>query len=341
MKLLVITAIYPKPDHPEFGSFVRTQVVSLREAGLDVEVLVLDGHNRKLIYPKGVIQLRRRISVEPPDLVHAHYSYVGVVARAQSRVPVVLTYHGDDILGTVDVLGRTRPISRLIAVGGRALGELVDAVVVQTDEMAARFRRPDVYVIPHEVDLRVFRPTDRAQARAELGLDPTRPYALFAAPPDIPVKNFSLAERAVRAAQSWVPDLELIVVHREPQPRLALYMSASDVLAFPSWQEGSPNIVKQAMACNLPIVATDVGDVRSLLSGTEGCHVVTPEVGQFARLLAEEARREHRTDGRAAVAHLAPRRVAERLIRVYEEVLRGCARRRRPAARAAASGGRA
>jgi glycosyltransferase involved in cell wall biosynthesis len=321
VKLLVLTAIYPKPDRPQFGSFVHTQVEALREAGVDVEVLVLDGPNRKLIYPKGVAQLRRRIAAEPPDLVHAHYSYVGVVGRTQRRVPLVLTYHGDDILGTVDVTGRTTTVSRAISAGGAVLGELVDAVIVQSDQMAARFRRKDVHIIPHEVDLRTFHPTDRAQARAELGLDPERHYALFAASPAIGVKNFPLAERAVAAARRTVPDLELLVVEREPQPRLALYMSACDVLAFPSWQEGSPNIVKQAMACNMPIVATDVGDVRSLISGTDGCHIVSTEVEPFAQALAEEAALRRRTNGRDAVAHLSSELVAERLIRVYEDVL--------------------
>jgi teichuronic acid biosynthesis glycosyltransferase TuaC len=321
VKLLVLTAIYPKPDRPQFGSFVRTQVLALQEAGVDVDVLVLDGPNRKLIYPRGVAQLRRAIADDPPDLVHAHYSYVGAVARTQRRVPVVLTYHGDDILGTVDANGRTRPVSRAISAGGQVLGGMVDAVIVQTKQMATRFRRPDVHVIPHEVDLRTFQPTDRAAARDELGLDPDRHYALFAAPPEIHVKNFPLAERAVAAARASLPDLELIVVQREPQPRLALYMSACDVLAFSSWQEGSPNVVKQAMACNMPIVATDVGDVRELISATEGCHVVATEVEPFARALAAEAARRRRTDGRGAVAHLSTELVAARLVAVYEQVL--------------------
>ncbi len=338
MKVLIVTAIYPKPDRPEFGSFVRTQVLALSEAGLDVDVLVLDGAHRKLIYPRGIGQLRRRLAVAAPDLVHAHYSYVGAVARTQWRVPVVLTYHGDDVLGTAGVDGRVSHASRLIAAGGRALGELVDAVIVQTEEMARRFRRPDVYVIPHEVDLRTFQPTERALARAELGLDPDRRYALFAASPDIPVKNFPLAERAVAIARRWRPDLELLVVHREPQPRLALYMSACDVLAFPSWQEGSPNVVKQAMACGLPIVATDVGDVRALISGTEGCHVVPTAIEPFARALVDEAAGRRRTAGRVAVSHLSADLVAQRIASVYEDLLRRGAPRRRVAADAVANG---
>ena len=79
------------------------------------------------------------------------------------------------------------------------------------------------------------------------------------------------------------PDAEMVVVHQDPQQRLALYMSGCDVLAFPSRQEGSPNIIKQAMACNLPIVATPVGDIPELIGGTEGCHVADDPCGQKQR----------------------------------------------------------
>jgi teichuronic acid biosynthesis glycosyltransferase TuaC len=339
VKLLVMTAIYPRPDRPEFGSFVRTQVLALQNAGLDVEVLVLDGRNRKLIYPKGIAQLRRRLASDPPALVHAHYSYVGAVASMQRQVPVVLTFHGDDILGTPRADGRIRPASRAIALGGRLLGERLDAVIVQTEEMAVRFRRPDVHVIPHEVDLGTFRPIDRQRARAELGLDAHGHYVLFAASPAIPVKNFPLTARAVEVARRSVPGLELLVVHSEPQSRLALYMNACEVLAFSSWQEGSPNIVKQAMACNMPIVATDVGDVRTMISGTDGCHVVPREVTAFAAALVAETLRVRRTNGRAAVAHLRPELVSERLLNVYDGVLRRRAGARNQPQRNAVSGG--
>jgi glycosyltransferase involved in cell wall biosynthesis len=326
MRVLVATAMYPKPERPAFGSFVKTQVESLRKAGVDVDVFVLDGPNRKLMYPKAVSELRRRVRIADYDLVHAHYSYVGAVARMQRRVPLLLTFHGDDILGTVDERGRTTPTSRLISAAGRRLGELVEGVIVQTEQMARRFRRSDVHVIPHEVDLETFRPVDRDRARAELGLDPERRYVLFAASPAIPVKNFRLAESAVELLGRLGLECELIVVHQEPQSRLALYMSACDALAFPSWQEGSPNIVKQAMACNMPIVGTDVGDVRALISATLGCHVVPHGEEAFAAGLRQELELRRRTNGRDAVKHLSCELVAGRLIRAYEQTLHGSSR---------------
>ena len=192
MRVLVMTAIWPTPEHPELGSFVRSQVEGLRDFGIDVGVLVLKGRSRKLIYPEGVVQLRSRFEIQQFDLIHGAWPirHVGVVARTQWRVPIVLTYHGSDLQGSPDCDGRYPLSERVISAGGRAFAECVDAVIVQNDEMARRLRRTDVHVIPHEVDLSLFAPVDRHQARAALGLDPQRPYVLFAAAPYKANKNF-------------------------------------------------------------------------------------------------------------------------------------------------------
>ena len=321
MKILIATAIYPTAENPAFGSFVRSQEQCLRSAGIDVDVMVLKGKNRKLIYVKGIYEIRRRLA--GVSLVHAHYGYVGAVARTQWKVPVVLTYHGDDAMGTVTEAGVTSRKSRVIAAGCRQLARYCDAVIVQSRQMAERFHSGDVHIIPHEVDLDTFHPSDKAAARAELGLSGEKRYVLFAANPAIAVKRFTLAKAAVDRMKAARTDLELIVVHKEQQPRLALYMSACDALVFPSYQEGSPNIVKQAMACNLPIVATDVGDVREVIGGTAGCYLCEPSADVFAWRLEEILNNPFRTNGRQAVQHLSGPMVAQRIIGLYEKVLRG------------------
>jgi teichuronic acid biosynthesis glycosyltransferase TuaC len=327
MKVLIVTAMYPTADNPGFGSFVRCQESFLRHAGVDVEVLVLEGRYRKLVYPKGILRLRRRL--QGAALVHAHYAYVGAVARTQWQVPVVLTYHGDDALGTVTEKGSVGARSRVVAAACRGLARYCDAVIVQSKQMASRFKSGNIHILPHEVDLGTFEPTDKCQARAQLGLSGSKRYLLFAANPSIAVKNYPLARAAAEILQARHPDVELLVVSREPQSRLALYMSACDALVFPSYQEGSPNIIKQAMACNLPIVSTDVGDVREVIHGTPGCYLSDPDAECFAQHLENIIVSPFRTTGRDSVKHLSGELVAKRLIEVYEEVLirrRGCSR---------------
>ena len=234
----------------------------------------------------------------------------------------MLTYHGSDAMGTITKSGTASRSSRIVSAGCRGLARYCDAVVVQSRQMAEKFRKGNIHIIPHEVDLGTFHPTEIRAARAQLGMSESKRYVLFAANPDIAVKRFPLARAAVELLKTRYPDVELVVVYREPQERLALYMSACDALVFPSYQEGSPNIVKQAMACNLPIVATDVGDVREVIGRTAGCYVSEPNAESFARLLGDIVRSPFRTNGREAVQGLAGPLVAERLIRVYEEVLR-------------------
>lgn len=322
MKVLIVTAIYPTADDPAFGSYVRTQSESLQRAGIDVEMLVLRHRHRKLIYPLAIFQLQERLARSSVDLAHAHYGLVGLIARTQWKVPVVVTYHGSDILGSINKHGKRPLLQRAIASACRVLARHVDAAIVQSDEMASKIRKANVHVIPHEVDLEVFRPTDRERARAVLGLDSHKRYLLFAANPKVEVKRFPLAKAAADALARHDSSVEMLVVSHAPQTRLALYMSACDALVFPSFQEGSPNIVKQAMACNLPMVCTDVGDVRQVVGSTKYCYICGPCAEEFAEKLAEILAHRNRSNGRENIRHLGSPAVARRVIAVYEEVLR-------------------
>lgn len=323
MKVLVMTSIYPRPDNPGLGSFVRAQVEHLRQAGVDIELLLLDGPHRKWNYVKAVFQLRRRLANSSIDLVHAHYGFVGMAARTQWQVPVVVTYHGGDLMGlVVNDQGKRALTGPLIAVTGKALASVVDAAIVQSREMANMLTTPNVYIVPHEVDLKVFRLTDKQKARADLGLQHDKKYLLFAANPQVGVKRFPLAKAAADELRKQDSSIELLIVYKETQDQLALYMNACDALVFPSFMEGSPNIVKQAMACNLPIVATDVGDVREVIGSTKGCYVCKDEVGEFVVRLTDILQRCDRTHGREQVRHLSGPVVAQRIIGIYESVLR-------------------
>jgi glycosyltransferase involved in cell wall biosynthesis len=324
MNVLVFTAMYPTPENPAFGSFIHTQVETMRKAGLNIDVLVLKGRSRKLIYPKGIFQLRKRLAQGDIDIVHAHYSYVGMIARTQWHVPVVVTYHGDDLLGTRNEQGNLTLQSWPIMWAGQLLAYTVDAAIVQSQQMAKKLPGANVHILSHEIDFETFFPIDREQARAELGLDPEKRYLLFAANPAIAVKNYPLARDVAAYLSERDPSIELIVVHKEPQTRLNLFMNACDVLVFPSYQEGSPNIIKQAMACNLPIVATDVGDVREVIGKTPDCALCDFSVESFADHITDILARgggNGRTQGRKDVSHLEGPLVAQRMKAFYEDVL--------------------
>jgi teichuronic acid biosynthesis glycosyltransferase TuaC len=334
MKILIATPIYPTAENPVRGTFVRTQVEYLKRAGVEVELLIVGERSRKFKYLKAALELHRRLANKSIDLIHAHYSFAGMIARTQWKVPIVVSYCGDDLLGTINPRGRQALFGRLAVIAGRALSNHVDGVIVKSHGMTNKLTRQDVHVIPNEIDMELFHPLNREQARKVLGLDPRKKYLLFAANPDIPVKRFPLAKAVAEHLSRRDPAIELLVVYKEPQDRLPLFMNACDALLFTSYQEGSPNVVKQAMACNLPIVSTDVGDVRDIIRSASGCHVCKPDVQEFARYLSKILWHRERTNGRERVGHLAGPAVAQRIIAVYEQVLKNCGKHATQKARA-------
>ena len=322
MKVLVITSIYPSKENPVLGTFVRTQVEYLKRAGIAIELLILRGRYQKLTYLKAPVALRQRLSDPSIDLVHAHFSYPGIIACTQRKVPVVVSYCGDDLLGTINERGKLTYFSRLAAFVARLLSNQADAVIVKSREMAGKLKQKEVYVIPNEIDFEIFRPSGKEKARTLLGLDPNKKYLLFAANPQIPVKRFCLAKAVAGELKKRDASIELLTIYEESQSRLALFMSACDALVFTSYQEGSPNIIKQAMACNLPIVSTDVGDVREVIGDTGGCFVCKPEIRELSAQLSRILHSGERTNGCEKVRHLSGPAVAQRVIEVYEHVLK-------------------
>jgi len=249
-----------------------------------------------------------RESFDDYDLVHAVQGVVAPLALAQPVRPVVLSLWGTDLFG------RLGPLSRWCA---RRAG----AVVVMSPEME---RRLDVAaaVVPHGVDLDRFRPRDRSAARAELGWEDDTAHVLFPAHPARAVKNYPRARRVVAAVRDRLDDrVSLDVLNGVPHDAVPAHMNAADALLLTSDHEGSPNTVKEALACNLPVVSTAVGDVAARIDGVAPgavCRSDAELVDALTRVLRERSR----SNGRDAVRGLTPDRMARRLYGVYEEVRR-------------------
>jgi glycosyltransferase involved in cell wall biosynthesis len=241
------------------------------------------------------------------DLVHAHYGLTAPFAILQPHRPLVLSLWGSDLHGEFGWLGER-------------CARLVDETVVMSSEMAAQLGC-GATVVPHGVDTDLFRPTDRDAARREVGWAPDTRHVLFPYTPSRDVKNYPLAERVVERVRSTLDsEVRLQTVYDVEQDAVPVYMNAADALLLTSHREGSPNTVKEALACNLPVVATDVGDVRERLDGVTQSAVCTDEadlVSTLARVLDEN----ERSNGRAAVQPLSVERTTDRLESVYRRAL--------------------
>jgi glycosyltransferase involved in cell wall biosynthesis len=317
--------MYPTEHRPGWGSFVQSQVESLRKAGIEVDVLIIEGYRNRWEYLRAIRTMRRMIREVKYDLIHAHYGLSGLVARFQFSVPIVMSFCGDDLYGHARSDGSPHPASLPLAWIHRQLSRFVDASIVKSEAMKSLLPRPTASVIPNGVDLNMFRPMDRAAARQILKLDPDPAYILFPYSPERVRKNFAALQQAVHdltVQRPDLPSLRILTVAGEPQERLPIYMNAADIMVLPSFWEGSPNAVKEALACNLKIVATDVGDVRERISNVAGTALCEPVAESIAKGIVEVIEERRPPNGREAVDGLSLEKVADRLIEVYHNVLR-------------------
>lgn len=316
-RVLVVTNMWPGERSRYYGLFVAEEVESVRAVvpSWSIDVSVIAGKRGRGDYITAAPRLRRLIRRGGYDLVHAHYGMSGLtVALAGTRVPMVLTLHGGDVN-----IGWQRAITRLAALRAAA-------VITVSEEMRRRFLPQHSEVLPCGVRLERFADLDRVAARRQLGIAEGAKLILFPADPSVPVKNYPLfasAMEGVRAALG-VPVLTETLNDVDPA-EVPARMAAADIIVLTSHSEGSPMVVKEALAAGRPVISVDVGDVRSLLAGVPGCAVVerNPEAVAMAvcRALNEMEPASAARIARLRELQLDAFSTAARLVGVYERAL--------------------
>lgn len=311
MRVLVVTNMYPRPEAPSHGVFVGDQVESLRRLGVAVDVFFINGRANKLNYLLAYPRLWNHLRKNRYDVVHAHYIFSGLVARAQWQAPVVLTHHGPEVFQTWE-----RYLCRL------ATGWF-HRVIMVSQEMVDRLGFDRASVIPCGVDLDRFTPMDRDEARRCAGLPLDKRLVLWAGEYFRPEKRWDIVQEAMQWLTAKEPDAELVLLSGRPHADVPVYMNAADVLLLTSDAEGSPMVVKEAMACNLPVVSTAVGDVADVIGGTEGCYITTQDPADVVEKLRLALAFGRRTRGREAVRQFEIDHISRRIIAVYEDAIAG------------------
>jgi len=193
--------------------------------------------------------------------------------------------------------------------------------IVKSEDMKIRLGLNNAVILPNGVDLNLFKPLDKKECRNKLGWDLDKKYILFASNPDRPEKNFALAKQTIENLNN--DKIELKVVYDVDHKLMPIYLNAADVLLLTSKWEGSPNIVKEAMACSIPVVATEVGDVKWLLKGLEGCYITSHNFIDITDKLSLTLNFNARTTGREKLIQhgLDSESVAQKIIKVYKNIL--------------------
>lgn len=270
--------------------------------------LLYYGVQGSLFYPK----VLRASVANQYDIVHVNSGIVAPLGLLQPTRPIVMTFWGDDLLG--DRLGGLQPeITKFCAKRG-------DQVIVRSQEMKDALPC-DAEIIPSGVDLSVFKPMDQTEAQDAVGWSSTDRHVLFPYSKGREKKRYPLAKQIVEQVnESFGEPVQLQLVHDVSHHEMPLYYNAADVLLLPSLREGSPNTVKEAMACNVPVVSTDVGDTRERLSPVSNSYVCAGDDDLDDALLAVlEA--DERSDGRAYVEEVSLERMGERIVAIYESLL--------------------
>lgn len=296
------------------GAVVSNQAEALKQQGIDISFFPIKGKGC-FSYLKHVFLLKKHLRKNSFNIIHAHYSLSAFAATLAGSKPLVVSLMGSD--------SRAGKVSSALI---RFYGKKRWAkLIVKSISMMEQLKLKDIDIIPNGVDMSFFKPIAHKTLKSKFGFSENKPTILFLANPARKAKNFYLAEQAIKMLNDTNAEFQVRYdISKEEVPQI---INAADIILLTSLWEGSPNVIKEAMACNKPIVASNVGDIAWLF-GDEPGHFLTdftPEdVAEKIQMALDFSEKNGRTNGRKRIIELGldTETVARRIIGVYEEVLK-------------------
>ena len=326
--LIVCSGNYPDPviNFPIYQAFIDDQMAAIEnQHAVSFDVFLIEGKGL-LGYLKNVRPLIRVLKENKYDVLHAHYGLTAIICLfAKRNEKLVVSFMGDDLLGSRKTTGRITKTSVFLSFVNTILAKrFYDHSIVKSEQMLKRLGGVYVSLIPNGVDTSLFIPKDKKKCREKLKLDSNIKLVVFLSNPRRVEKNYPLVEIAVKSC--GISNIHLLSLYDMEQNSLVDYYNAADVLSLGSFHEGSPNVIKEAMACNCPIVSTDVGDVRWVIGETAGCYIARFEPEDFAEKLKkaiEFAQNFVHTSGRSRILglDLDSESIAKKIVKVYRSVI--------------------
>lgn len=297
-------------------SFYRQQEEHLKNHGVDIDTLavsgkeVVDGGPEETRsyrhYMKTLLEFHKNYTHSDYDVVHANFGLTAPIALSQFSAPVVMTLWGTDLMGKYGT------VTKICA-------RQCDAVMVRSKEMEEMLPCT-AEIVPSGVDLDQFRPLPTSEARRQVGWSDEYYQVLFPYSPGYTRKNYPLAEKIVEKVNNDLEkQVKLQTISDVEHEKVPVYMNASDVILLTSSREGSPNTIKEAMACNVPIVTTNVGDVELRLKDVTNSYVGNSEEELIAGLRRVLMSGE-RTNGREEVREVSWENITKKIIEIYRRV---------------------
>ncbi|MEZ5084600.1 MAG: glycosyltransferase [Bacteroidales bacterium] len=291
---------------------IKAQGDSLSKTGIEIEYFTING---KGIwgYLTSIPGLRKELK-KNYDVVHAHYSLPGIVASLAGARPIIVSLMGSDVKSS-------GLLKRMIFLFNYFFW---DKCIVKSDDMSKSINIKKTEIVPNGVDLEKFIPVSRESAINELGWNKNMDHVLFASFPSRAVKNYPLFEKSIDLMRDSF-NIEIHTLSNLQHDQVYLYLNAANVVVLTSLWEGSPNVIKESMACSRPIVTTNVGDVSWVIGNTEGCYITTFDSEDIAKKLKMAiifSKNNQRTTGRERIIELglSDDLIAKRLMNIYETI---------------------
>jgi teichuronic acid biosynthesis glycosyltransferase TuaC len=325
LRVLHVTNMYPSSDRPAAGVFIRRQVESLRSEGVEQDILAIPPTGGATRYLRVGRTLRAVLEAFRPSVVHAHHGLAGWVASGVGHHPMVVTFAGSDLYGKNAASMASRLRGRGEVLLSRRGARTADRVIVMNGRMvgllpAAVWSRAEV--LPYGIDTSQFRPGSRSEARRRFDL-PTHLFLVLWPHSDTPNKRRDIAEAAVSLARLREPSVRLWRPPPTTHEEMHFCYQAADCLLLLSETEGSPNTVKEAICCGLPVIGVDVGDVAQWVTRAPGSRLVVRSAEAVAQAILELLADRPEPTIPAWVHEFDEGVVAKRLVRMYEALLTG------------------
>jgi teichuronic acid biosynthesis glycosyltransferase TuaC len=292
-------------------AFIYDQVESIKKVDktISFDYFFIKGKDI-LGYLSNYNRLIKKIRLNKYDLIHAHVGYAGLFANLQRRVPVVTTFHGSDIN-----LKKSRYISCMV----EKLSAESIYVSNKLVSLAIKPRQSNISMIPCGVDFKIFNIKNSEKLKEKWGFISNKKKILFSSNFDTEVKNFGLLKNALELIND--DNIEIIELSGYSREEVAELMNIVDVCVMTSFTEGSPQFIKEAMACNCPIVSTDVGDVKEVIGNTFGCYITSNKESDVARKITKALSYRNKTTGRTSISHFDNITISKKIIQIYKKVL--------------------
>ncbi len=305
------------------GAVVKIQANSLQEAGISIDFYLVEGKGIGG-YLKAGVKLRKFLKNNHYDIIHAHYTLSGWSSVIGSgKFPVILSLMGSDTYGDIIAPNKATFKSKYLPLLTYLIQPFVKKIISKSANIEKFvWQKRKSVIIPNGIDTEKFKPSE--VLKKDLGLNEKKKHVLFLGDKNSIRKNYQLVKKAF----NYLNNQNVVLLNPYPvsHDQISKYLNAVNLLIHPSLAEGSPNLVKEAMACNCPIVATDVGDVRWLFGKEPGhfiCDFNPQNVAQKIEQAMEFAEKQCRTNGRERILELGldAGSVARRLVEVYVEAL--------------------